>query len=104
LAVSTLEERNEALAREKEAVEIQLKKIQKEFNTTKVNLGNTEQKLKGLVSMEKKCEELFDEIKKEKQRWDHINSEACEEREGLEKELRSLQSERNQLSFKIETI
>ena len=40
-----------------------MKTVQSDFHTTKVSLGNTENKLKGLISMEKKCEDLYHEIK-----------------------------------------
>ena len=68
--------------------------MQRDFSVTKVNLGNSENKLRGLVSMERKCEELYEEIKREKGRWDEFNVEASEEKEALEGEIRGLMEER----------
>lgn len=50
-----------------------MSKLEADFTSTKKDLGNTELKLKGLISMEKKCEELYVEIKMEKERWDSFN-------------------------------
>jgi peptidoglycan hydrolase CwlO-like protein len=54
--VSELESQATKLMEEKHKNEEQLSQLQAEFNSTKKDLGSTEVKLRGLVSMEKKCE------------------------------------------------
>ena len=61
--VVELVSKNELLVELKNKIENDFKKIQTEFNNTKQDLGNTKQKLGSLSSMEKKCEELYLEIK-----------------------------------------
>lgn len=78
-----------------------MSKLEADFTSTKKDLGNTELKLKGLISMEKKCEELYVEIKMEKERWDSFNFTSNQEKENLEKEVTSFKQEAVKLTQKI---
>ena len=44
----------------------------------------------GLDSMERKCQELYEQIKREKYKWDLLNSESNQEKKHFEAEVGSL--------------
>ena len=78
-------------------LEEQREELKTELQQTSDDLGNTRVKLDGLAGMELKCQELYEEIKKEQGRWESAKDKAAEEKKALQKELNFLREKEQEL-------